>query len=56
MSDGSGMTVLSSSASKFRIVKKDVESVKRVLAANVVVYFCFVCPDKMSVSLSKLYS
>ena len=40
MSDGSGMTVLCVSVSKFRIVHKDAESVKRALAANVVV-FCF---------------
>ena len=39
MSDGSGMTVLCISVSKFCIVHKDVESVKRAPAANVVVYF-----------------
>ena len=39
MSDGSGMTVLCISVSKFRIVHKDAESVKRAPAANVVVYF-----------------
>ena len=44
MSDGSGMTVLCLSVSKFYIVHKDVESVKRALAANVVVYFYFVSP------------
>ena len=41
MSNGSGMAVLCSSVSKFRIVHKDVESAKRVPAANVVVYFLF---------------
>ena len=39
MSDGSGMTVLCISVSKFRIVHKDAESVKRALAANVLVHF-----------------
>ena len=56
MSDGSEMTILCSSVSKFCIVHKDVESVKRALAANVVVYFCFVCPDKMLANWSRLYS
>ena len=41
MSDGSGMTVMCISVSKFCIVHKDAESVKRALAANVLVYFHF---------------
>ena len=39
MSDGSGMTVLCLSVSKFYIVHKDVESVKRAPAAYVLGHF-----------------
>ena len=37
MSDGSEMTILCSSVSKFCIVHKDVESVKRAFVATVLV-------------------
>ena len=56
LSDRSEMTVLCSSISMSRVVHKDVESLKRALAANIVVHFYFVSPDKTVFSWLKLCS